>query len=106
MATVNLSFNVPVAHVAPLRSYLDFRYGDALTGMTDEQALEYHVVQSTVPGYRQWRRAYDASVATAKSTLEASNATRAAALATETAALATAQSGAEAAGDGAMAGLS
>ena len=47
-----------------------------------------------------------ASVATAKSTLEANNATRAAALAADSAALATSQSDAETAGDGAMAGLS
>ena len=106
MATVDLSFNVPTAHVAPLRAYLDFTYGDALLGLSDAQAFEHHVVQSTVPGYRRWRRAFDTPVGTAKATIDTNNATRATALAVDSAALASAQSDAEAAGAGAMAGLS
>ena len=105
MATVNLSFDVPAAHVTPLRSYVDFLHGNAVSGMTDEQALEYHVVQSTVPGYKAWRRAYDSAVTTAKATLQTNGASRAAALATDQASLATAQAAAESAGNSAMAGL-
>ena len=106
MATVNLSFNVPTEHVAPVRQYLDSLYGDAIDGMTDARAFEHHVVQATVPGYKSWRRANDAPVATAKATLEANNATRASALATDQAGLASAQTSADAAGTSAMAGLS
>jgi hypothetical protein len=106
MATLNLSFNVPATHAVPLRSYLDSRYGAALTGMTDEQALEYHVVQSTVPGYKQWRRAFDAPVTAAKAAIEANDASRASATASDRATLASAQASAESAGDRAMTGLS
>ena len=106
MATVHLSFNVPAAHIARLRAYLDFRYGDTLSGMTDTQAFEHHVVQSTVPGYKLWRRAYDVPVATAKAAIETNNAARAAALSVDAAALAGAQSDADASGDGAITGMS
>ncbi len=106
MTTVNLSFDVPAAHVAPLRAYLDIRYGEAIDGMTDVQALEYHVVQSTVPGYKNWHRGQDAAVLAAKSSRESNNATRAAAEAADSAALASAQNAAEAAAGGAVTGLS
>ncbi len=106
MATVNLSFNVPTVHVAPLRQYLDSLHGEAIDGMTDVQAFEYHMVQATVPGYKSWRRAFDSPVATAKATLESNNAARASALAVDQTGLTSAQTSADAAGAGAMAGLS
>jgi hypothetical protein len=106
MANVNLSFNVPTGHVVPLRAFLDFRYGDAVAGMTDEQALEYHVVQSTAAGYRQWRRAHDASVATAKATLEANEAIRSAGRQTDQDAVASAQATSSDAANAGIVGLS
>ena len=106
MATVNLSFDVPAEHVAPLRAYLDARYGDAIDGMSDTQAFELHVVQSTVPGYKQWRRAFDAAVVSAKATLESNNTTRASASVTDQAALAEAQAAAASNAGGSMTGLS
>ncbi len=102
MATMNLSFDVPTAHVAPLRAFLDFRYGDAVDGMTDEQALEFHVVRSTVPGYQQWSRAHVGAVATAKATLETNEATRSTARQADEDAIAGAQA---TAGDAAISGI-
>ena len=106
MATVNLSFDVPAGHVVPLRAFLAFRYGDAVDGMTDEQALEFHVVQSTVPSYQQWRRAHDAPVATVKAVLEANESTRSAARRADEDAVANAQATAGAAAIGGIVGLS
>jgi hypothetical protein len=106
MATVNLSFDVPAGHVAPLREFLDFRYGEAVDGMTDAQAFELHVVRSTVPGYQQWRRANVGAVATAKATLNANEATRSAARQADEAAVAVAQATAGGAASDGMAGLS
>ena len=106
MATVTLSFTVPAAHVVPLRQYINARYGSAVSGMTDEQALEFHVMQATVPEYKQWRKASDAPVASAKAALETNDAARATASAADVAALAAAQATAESAAADAMAGLS
>lgn len=106
MATVNLSFDVPAAHVGPLRAFLDLRHGDALDGMTDEQALEFHVVQATVPGYNRWRRANDTAVTTAKAALESNDAARAVARHADEDTLAGAEAAAGAVTNGGMAGLS
>ena len=106
MATVTLSFNVPAAHVVPLRQYINARYGTAVSGMTDDQALEFHMMQTTIPGYTQWRRASDAPVASAKAALETNDAARATASAADVAALAAAQTNAESAAADAMTGLS
>jgi hypothetical protein len=106
MATMNLCFDVPSAHVAPLRAFLDFRYGDALDGMTDEQALEFHLVQSTVPGYERWRRANDARVASAQSTLETNELTRSAARGADEDAVASARAAAGGAASAGIVGLS
>jgi hypothetical protein len=106
MATVNLSFDVPAGHIATLRAFLDFRYGDAVDGMTDEQALEFHMVKSTVPGYQQWRRAHVGAVATAKATLETNEATRSSARQADGDALASAQAAAGAAASSGIVGLS
>lgn len=106
MATLNLAFDVPTGHVGPLRAYLDSRYAEAIEGMSDEQAMEYHIVLLTVPGYQQWRRANDATVATAKATLATNEATRSAARVVDEASLASAQASASAAAAAGIAGLS